>query len=242
MKTRQLIHQTGLGAVILLTLQSALSQEIPDSTKNPPSSLLQQKPLPTAVASSSVVESTNSTGPARYVSPWLADVIKLAKAGLDQNVLLTFIDSAGTFNLDADRIIELSQAGVSADVISTMLQHDFELTSGLRPVPSGPSGSAAGLQLTFVPGKTPADAPANPSGNEAPNALTSEPGPGIVAEDTEVPPGSSVPIPTASVPVRPVPSPPMVFPVRQPYPVQISEPIIVIRAESRTPNLVVIQY
>src|SRR6266436_7518186 len=47
------------------------------------------------------------TFPGAYVSPWVLDTVKLAQAGIDQGVILNFIDSAGTFNLTAEQIIFL---------------------------------------------------------------------------------------------------------------------------------------
>src|SRR5258707_444861 len=43
----------------------------------------------------------------------LAQVIRLAQAGVDQNVIMTYVtNSGGTFNLDSDTIIYLSDLGV----------------------------------------------------------------------------------------------------------------------------------
>src|ERR1041384_7477180 len=47
-------------------------------------------------------QSNAATRKKEYVSPWLTDVIKLAQARIDPAVILTFIDSAGTFNLTPD--------------------------------------------------------------------------------------------------------------------------------------------
>jgi len=95
--------------------------------------------------SSAARENTNTTKksvpPGAYVSPWLMDVIRLAQSRIDDSIILTFIDSAGTFNLDSDQIIYLRDLGISAEVITTLIQHDLEITSGLRQMPTSPSAS-----------------------------------------------------------------------------------------------------
>src|SRR5438105_10829874 len=68
------------------------------------------------------------------LSPWSAEVQKLAQAGIDDEVVLAFIDTAGTFNLTSAQIIQLRDHGVSGPVINGMMQHDSHIISGLRPV------------------------------------------------------------------------------------------------------------
>jgi len=55
----------------------------------------------------------------------LAEVIKLAQAGLDENVMLSFItNSIKPFDLDSEEIVYLNDIGVPSSVITSMLQHD----------------------------------------------------------------------------------------------------------------------
>lgn len=68
------------------------------------------------------------------LTPWTAEIVKLAESGIEDDVMLSFIDNSGTFNLGADQIIYLSDLGVSGQIISEMLQHDREVISGTRPV------------------------------------------------------------------------------------------------------------
>jgi hypothetical protein len=80
----------------------------------------------------------------------LAQVIRLAQAGMEQSVILTYIsNSAGPFNLDADKIIYLNDLGVPTEIINAMLQRDQELQ---------PPGAAAD-----VPATQPADATETPA-------------------------------------------------------------------------------
>jgi hypothetical protein len=68
------------------------------------------------------------------LSPWTREIVKLAQSGIDEDVMLSFIDNSGMFNLGADQIIYLSDLGVSGQIISEMLKHDREVISGVRPV------------------------------------------------------------------------------------------------------------
>lgn len=70
----------------------------------------------------------------------LAEVIKLAQSGVDDNVMLSFItNSLKPFDLDAGEIVYLNDLGVSDSVITTMMQHDQEL----KPVQWKPAQPAA---------------------------------------------------------------------------------------------------
>ena len=73
----------------------------------------------------------------------VAQVIKLAQAGVDVSVIQNYIANCPTaFNLDADKIIALTDAGVSADMVNAMTTHDKNyltaLTAPAAPAPSGP--------------------------------------------------------------------------------------------------------
>jgi hypothetical protein len=69
-----------------------------------------------------------------HLSPWTKEIVKLAQSGIDEEVMLSFIDNSGLFNLGADQIIYLSDLGVSGQTISEMLLHDREVLAGVRPV------------------------------------------------------------------------------------------------------------
>ena len=55
----------------------------------------------------------------------LAQVIKLVQAGVDENIITTYINnSTSTFNLDADKIIYLDNVGVPKNLVNAMMQRD----------------------------------------------------------------------------------------------------------------------
>lgn len=69
------------------------------------------------------------------------DVEKMAKSGVSEDVIKTYIDSSPhAFNLSADNIIQLQGAGVSGGLTSEMLTHDKELAdqaAAQSPFPAG---------------------------------------------------------------------------------------------------------
>lgn len=53
------------------------------------------------------------------------EIIKLAQAGVEESVMLTYItNSSSMFNLGSDEIIYLNDLGVASNVVTAMLQHD----------------------------------------------------------------------------------------------------------------------
>jgi len=78
-------------------------------------------PSGTVVATSELPANIAPTSP-------LAQVVRMAQAGVDESVLMSCItNSTGTFNLDADRIIYLRDIGVPNDIVTAMLQRDQSL-------------------------------------------------------------------------------------------------------------------
>src|SRR5205823_2693607 len=90
-------------------------------------------------ATGAAVESTNSVPnqfPAKVVqtpalpddikaSPALAEVIKLAHAGVSDEIMLAYIaNSPVAFNVSSDQIVYLNDLGVSPTVITSLIQHD----------------------------------------------------------------------------------------------------------------------
>jgi hypothetical protein len=71
----------------------------------------------------------------------LAEVFKLVRAGVDLTVVKNYIaNSASPFNLDAEKIIALSDAGVPVDIINAMMAHDKNVspvvaTTTVSPAP-----------------------------------------------------------------------------------------------------------
>jgi hypothetical protein len=198
--------------------------------------------------------------PGAYVSPWLIDLIKLLRANLEDQVLVTFIDTAGTFNLDANQIIYLRNLGMSSDVLSILLQHDTELASGLRQIPAAPSASSAIVRVPATPGGTKVSQPTSNSGSSMPA------GPRTGTEQTILPRGAeavaqpgpiTAPSAEPSAETKIVESerssrgqqwsttasslPQITSPVRQPYAVQLLDPIVMVRTPYRPSNLIIIE-
>ena len=237
-------------ALVAIALSDATAQDQPQLLPNRPES------GPALPLSSAVRVNTNTTSksvpPGPYVSPWLMDVIRLAQSRIDDSIILTFIDSAGTFNLDPDQIIYLRDLGVSAEVITTLIQHDLEITSGLRQMPASPSASPSAIHWNFARSESPEKS--QPAVPPAPTPVpTAEPVPlldgsaPLISENPRPEDVTISPDDLASVPRRlgcqkqNVSPRQVISPVRQPYPVQLVDPIIMIRGQGRTPNLVVIE-
>ena len=70
----------------------------------------------------------------------MAEVLKLADAGVDESVMLAFItNSASTFNLGAEEIIYLNDIGVPSAVVAAMIQRDQALKASLANTGPGPA-------------------------------------------------------------------------------------------------------
>lgn len=58
----------------------------------------------------------------------LDDIAKLSKAGVDESVILTFIQNSGTaYNATAQDVIQLRESGVSAPVITALMRRGGEV-------------------------------------------------------------------------------------------------------------------
>jgi len=194
------------------------------------------------------------------LSPWTSEIVKLAEARIEDDVMLSFIDNSGTFNLGADQIVYLSDLGVSSQVIAAMLQHDQDLVSGARPltVASEPPWESELPASIAASGNVPTTPSAHASATVAPAATT----PTDLVEAAKV-----APLPEAE---RSVPEiqPPVLqyamrdelrpgkasapssqqsvdkkkgfYPVREPYPVELTAPIVFLDAAERAPNTIII--
>ena len=68
-----------------------------------------------------------------------AEVVKLAQAGVDAGVIQNYINSCpNAFNVTADEIIALTDAGVSSDMVNAMMAHDKNLPAAATP-PASPA-------------------------------------------------------------------------------------------------------
>lgn len=89
-----------------------------------------------------------------------AEIIKLAHAGVEEEVMLAFVASAsGTFNLGSEEIIFLNDIGVPGSVITAMIQRDQTLKDSSVAAAES-ARTAAANQLVAAPG-TPTPFPAS---------------------------------------------------------------------------------
>jgi hypothetical protein len=64
----------------------------------------------------------------------LAQVIRLAQSGVEESVLLAYVNNSGSaFNLTPDQIIYLKDLGVPNDVVTAMIQRDQQLGATANP-------------------------------------------------------------------------------------------------------------
>lgn len=101
-------------------------------------------------------DQTDNTGapsdalpPNIYPTSPLAQVIRLAQAGVDEGIIMTYVtNSSSTFNLDSDKIIYLKDVGVPNDVVAAMMQRDQQLqqqmaATSYQPPPQAPPDETA---------------------------------------------------------------------------------------------------
>lgn len=238
---------TGWVLAIALTSTTAICQ-VPSLTPAqqlpglpPPGSQNAQATNWTSAPSPLFYQSIDSTQakPGAYVSPWLAEVIKMTRAGIDDDVTLAYVGSAaGTFNLQSGQIIYLRDLGASNDLINAMLQHDQDLNMGIIPlvastVPSGLEGGALGFSAASA--RSPQAA--GPSGDGIPERSGSAsivapdgPTPSILAENGG--PGWGAGWAWSggwTFSEDNVPEQPDNLRIRLPYPVKLTDPIVMLR-------------
>lgn len=194
-----------------------------------PSATELEKPKPAPV------ESQQKPLTTKHLSGWYAELVKLVQAGIQDSVLVSFIDSSGTFNATPEEIIYLRDLGVSSDVINIMLQHDAEIALGLRTVVAG-TAPATPLPFTTAaptvrnPAKEPLIKAFAPSGQASANDT--------IVNASESPDFNFLVEPGED---RGAQATDASYRVREPYPVPLTNPIIVMRGPSVTPNLVLIR-
>jgi hypothetical protein len=211
------------GTVVSGTPQDTLKPSQPTVSSN---STPVATPAPAAPAvTNKGGDKTSST--TLHTSPWVDEVERLTKAGVDEGVVLAYvINSAGTFNLTADQIVHLKNSGVSAQVVNAMIQHDPELITGARPLTAAPPPSLpAALQAALAAHPQPAVATTTP--------LTASPAPApgpaqIIANDDYDADRDWIYVEPDDAPDQPA----NLGPVRAPYAVRLNDPIIVLRLPS----------
>ena len=126
-------------------------------------------PLPAADAAPAPATTEALSKPAAlpsniYPTSPLAQVVRMAQAGVDPSVIMTFItNSSSTFNLDSDKIIYASDAGVTSAMVTAMMQRDqilqqqfaasqaaLQAQSAPQPQPVPPAAETAPPNVTDV--------------------------------------------------------------------------------------------
>jgi len=124
-------------------------------------SLANEQPMPPPATGSALPENIPPGTP-------VSEVYKLAQAGVDASVIQSYIANCpGAFNLDADKIISLTDAGVSSDMVNAMSAHDKAFLSSL-------------------PTSVPAENPTPPAPAPAPTVSPDNSPPPVAAPSTEM--------------------------------------------------------
>lgn len=158
LKTAKMAVVVWLIALSGCTNQSA-QQSQPKTVTAPPAPTVVSAPAPapaiqpqTAVADAAAVPPAVSPEPVieRHVeqaappsetriSPAAAEVVKMAQAGVGEDVMISYVESASLpFNLSSDGIIYLTDLGVSAAVVTAMIKKDTQAAPG-GAVPVAPT-------------------------------------------------------------------------------------------------------
>ena len=105
--------------------------------------------------------------PTVTLPPGVQDVVKLAQAGMGEDVILAQVRSAGAaYNLSADQLIYLNKSGVSQNVIKALI-------SGANSTPAVPTASASPVPApTFANTLPPSPAVAAPPSISQPGSAT----------------------------------------------------------------------
>ncbi|MGH7968863.1 MAG: hypothetical protein ACREIC_09075, partial [Limisphaerales bacterium] len=215
------------------------------------------EPSPQSINTPSNALSTAAIVPA-YTSPWAGEVTKMAQAGISEQILRAYVQNTpGTFNLKPEQIIFLRDLGVSDDVIGAMLRHDQQVALGYRPVIATTVPSSAALLQSWFTQPAPSLASMSPTpaaggqplATNLPSSVTvtspvvvpaaNSPNQGAFATE---PAGTEVQAEQSRAVcqrVTPAAAAEPEYPVREPYPVELTAPIAVYRIPHRVPNVIV---
>jgi len=123
----------------------------------------------------------STTAPAAASHAWgVGEVVKLAHSGVTDDVILAYVKgSQSAYNLSVSDILSLKGDGLSAPVITAMLQHDVALRKEgeqkLSPPALAPAPVAAAPALTATASSAPQPPPAPTA--SAPSAVVQTPPP-----------------------------------------------------------------
>lgn len=133
--------------------------------------------------------------------PGVSDVVKLARAGVKEEVILAKVKKDGvSYNLTTDQIIGLSDAGISQAIIAALLQSKPD--AGAQPASAPAQPAAAPMPATLEP--PPVEAAGPGSAAPAPPAVSAAPV-APAAAPALPPPAAPVFAPAPAAPPAPIP-------------------------------------
>lgn len=179
------------------------------------------------------------------LSPWTKEIVKLAQSGIEESVMIAFMDNSGSFELGADQIVYLNDIGLPASVIAAMLQHDRELASGERllTIVSEPPYEPV-FTLKPVPSSQAAAKPVNPPA-PLPPTLPEPPAMTAPAEPQALQLASNGSLETTSTfasapPLQVSDAKRPLYPVREPRTVELLPPIVFLNTAEVAPNTLIV--
>lgn len=213
-------------------------------------------PSPNAYFPGNLVTNDASLSSTTALSPWATDVKKLADAGIENEVILAFIDNSGIFSLGADQILRLHESGVPSQLITAMIQHDAEVTSGIRPlIMTAEPSTHHPIQFVVTPVTKATGDESKPPKSSIDSIVpdnTSATGnpPTKHDRDNSFEPSeleNNAPFPNSptgsTARQQPIPAPKeKLYPVRAPYPEPITAPILVYKATEIPANTWLIEF
>ena len=147
------------------------------------------------------------------------DIVQLTQAGMDENVIFSFIANSGIFQLSAVQVVYLNDLGVSSRIIQAMLAHDGQRLGDL----------ATNATVSTIQPE---------SATEAPGAKSTSPSMVVtnIANVAGTLPVESRPVDqkiAAADKLSPAAIPStkkLLYRVREPYPVELTAPIVLLDA------------
>ena len=157
-----------------------------------------------------------------------SEVVRLIQSGVDENVLLSFIARAGRFDLSVDQVIYLNDLGAPSKIAKAMLAHDWEitphsqrtnLTSGMVSSPA-PSTERDGVQQ------------ANQMQVSMGQVLAGTESQSVKLGETTTTSKPQFPLTNSVGPIQPPIKKRILYPIREPYPVELTTPIVFLEPPS----------
>lgn len=144
-------------------------------------------PAPVAVApvAASQPAETPSAVPSAPLSPGAAEVVKLAQAGMSEDVLLGYVGAAKVhFSLGSDQIVYLNDVGISGVVVKAMIQRDAALNADAALVAATNAPPTIPDPTVSNPPDDGSVPPAPPTDDSGAAPTTDNPGDYATADDT----------------------------------------------------------